>query len=177
MKLDISPLPEIAQSLIKLKAKRYGRGLAMRRLRGVVGTEDLIQAGAVGALLAYRQFDPADPGFAARLESSIAAQVRKAADTANPAGRKFERRHAVRGERVELTAKIPAPGIEDDGPCGQADRLAIEGLPRVQRDVVERRIWGGMTWGEIARDLGISRHAAQERYKTAARRLQKAAVA
>lgn len=74
------------------------------------------------------------------------------------------RRHeAEAARRRPASVTGPAVGAVD----AQLVTAALESLPNGQREVVVARIWGGLTFQEIGRVIGISDSAAHRRYTAA----------
>jgi RNA polymerase sigma-70 factor (ECF subfamily) len=78
---------------------------------------------------------------------------------------------------VPLPSDMPAAGpgvIESAAHNEQAIALwqQMASLPDEQRVIVALRIWGGLSFAEIARDQGISENTAQSRYRYALNKLR-----
>lgn len=52
-------------------------------------------------------------------------------------------------------------------------RLALEGLPEDQREVIVLHLWGDLTFAEIAEVLGVSANTAASRYRYALAKLRR----
>jgi RNA polymerase sigma factor (sigma-70 family) len=74
------------------------------------------------------------------------------------------RRHetAVVGGRSEMFDRSPADRIDADVATAALESLSIE-----LREVVVARIWGGLTFQQIGRLVGVSDSAAHRRYEAA----------
>lgn len=80
------------------------------------------------------------------------------------------RQHDRRQAREERVAEDRAPFFEFEPGAGERARLlesALRRLPNEQRDVLALKIWGELTFDEIARELGIPLNTAASRYRYA----------
>jgi RNA polymerase sigma-70 factor (ECF subfamily) len=84
-------------------------------------------------------------------------------------GRRDGRR--VRREQQAGEAQEPDGNLFDAGPGGaertEAVEQALRRLPGEQRDVLTLKIWGELTFDEIARQLGVPPNTAASRYRYA----------
>lgn len=87
-------------------------------------------------------------------------------------GRSRSRRINRETQAYELEDKVAffEPG---EGEIGQDLENAVKALPDEQREVVVMKIWGMLTFDEIARQLGISQNTAASRYRYALAALRK----
>ncbi|HEY2786995.1 MAG TPA: sigma-70 family RNA polymerase sigma factor [Fimbriiglobus sp.] len=84
-----------------------------------------------------------------------------------------------RGRRVRREAIAARPECESlfDGPAEQAERraaiaVALEALPEAQREVLVLRVWGGLTFPQIAAALAIPTDTAASRCRYALDKLR-----
>ena len=87
-------------------------------------------------------------------------------------GRSRTRRINRETQAYELEDKVTffEPG---EGEIQQDLENAVRALPDEQREVVVMKIWGMLTFDEIARQLGISQNTAASRYRYALATLRK----
>ncbi len=79
----------------------------------------------------------------------------------------------ARRRREATTESLAEVGGEEEPDEDVAVRSAVIDLPKEQREVVVLHIWGGLTFAEIGRVLGISQNTAASRYRYALERLRK----
>ena len=72
------------------------------------------------------------------------------------------RREAAAMSETEQTAE---PQFQFEDEHQQALALALDGLPKDQREVLVMKIWNELTFAEIAEALGISQNTAASRYR------------
>ena len=84
-----------------------------------------------------------------------------------------------RGRRVRREAVAARPEGEPlfDGPAEQAERrgavaAALATLPDAQREVLVMRVWGGLTFPQVAAALGIPADTAASRFRYALGKLR-----
>ena len=87
------------------------------------------------------------------------------------------RRGRTRRSRRERVAARPEVQSSFDGPLEQAERrnaidLALLALPEDQREVLVMKIWGGLSFPQIAEALRISPNTAASRYRYALAKLR-----
>lgn len=87
-------------------------------------------------------------------------------------GRSRSRRINRETQAYELEDKVSffEPG---EGEINQDLEKAVKALPGEQREVVVMKIWGMLTFDEIAHQLGISQNTAASRYRYALAALRK----
>ena len=74
-----------------------------------------------------------------------------------------------------LAANVPvSPFAAEQAELAQTIEEALAQLPSEQREVVVMKVWGGLTFGEIAEALRISPNTAASRYRYAIERLERA---
>lgn len=82
-----------------------------------------------------------------------------------------------RQTRREAAAAKPEGGSLFDGPLEQAERraavaAALDTLPDTQREVLVMKVWGGLTFPQIAAALGIPADTAASRFRYALSKLR-----
>jgi RNA polymerase sigma-70 factor (ECF subfamily) len=85
----------------------------------------------------------------------------------------------ARGRQARREAAAARPESEPlfDGPAEQAERQAavagaLEALPDAQREVLVMKVWGGLTFPQIAAALGIPPDTAASRFRYALGKLR-----
>lgn len=85
----------------------------------------------------------------------------------------------ARGRRTRREAAAAKPEGESlfDGPLEQAERraavaAALDTLPEAQREVLVMKVWGGLTFPQIADALGIPADTAASRFRYALSKLR-----
>ena len=85
----------------------------------------------------------------------------------------------ARGRRARREAAAARPEGEPlfDGPLEQAERraavaAALDTLPEAQREVLVMKVWGGLTFPQIAAALGVPADTAASRFRYALARLR-----
>ena len=90
-------------------------------------------------------------------------------------GLDWQRSGQRRLKREEATARPEAEGLFAGGVEERERRLVIEAalanLPEKQREVLVMKVWGGLTFNQIAEALAISIDTAASRYRYALARL------
>jgi RNA polymerase sigma-70 factor (ECF subfamily) len=90
-------------------------------------------------------------------------------------GLDWQRSGKRRLKREEATARPEAEGLFAGGVEERERRLVIEAalanLPEKQREVLVMKVWGGLTFNQIAEALAISIDTAASRYRYALARL------
>ncbi|MBN2025103.1 MAG: sigma-70 family RNA polymerase sigma factor [Pirellulales bacterium] len=86
--------------------------------------------------------------------------------------RAIDRGRALRRRRRHETAAGQqragwSPAVESDRLDAAAALAAVERLPEEEREIVVARIWGGLTFQQIAAMAGVSDSAAHRRYEKA----------
>jgi RNA polymerase sigma-70 factor, ECF subfamily len=87
----------------------------------------------------------------------------------------WQRNRQRQSRREEATARSEVATLFD-GPLEQSERrvvieAALRGLPESQREVLVMRIWGGLSFPQIAAALQISDNTAKSRYRYAIAKL------
>jgi RNA polymerase sigma-70 factor (ECF subfamily) len=88
----------------------------------------------------------------------------------------LRRGHARRSRRERAAARPEAEALFD-GPLEQDERraaiaAALRALPEDQREVLVMKIWGGLSFPQIAEALGIPSNTAASRYRYSLARLR-----
>jgi len=85
----------------------------------------------------------------------------------------------ARGRQVRREAAAAKPEGEPlfDGPLEQAERraavaAALDTLPEAQREVLVMKVWGGLTFPQIAAALGVPADTAASRFRYALAKLR-----
>lgn len=138
----------------------------LRRL----GREDAVEATADVFLTAWRRIDKAPEGSEARpWLFGVARNVLRNRQRTNRRIRRLVSRLAA--------APVDSEPLPETVVVRQAqDREVLAALDRLRprdRDVVLLRLWEEASYEEIAEVLGCSRHAAEQRYAKALRRLRR----
>lgn len=126
------------------------------------GADDAVQEALV-SLLAQAQ-PPRNPA------AWMYRAVRNAAiDSARSAGRRRRREQSVAQGRREWFVPDPAALVD-----AQTAELALRGLKPEHREVVVLRIWGDLSFAEIADVLNLGVSTVHDRYKSALGQLRSA---
>lgn len=142
---------------------------ARQQARSEADAQDLVQEAVVEAL--RRQEDGQPPPVA----MVFATIHRRAIDWARREGRRAGRELVA----VEPVAKWFDTSVEDRE-LKQLIEGAMSRLPGIYREVITLKVWGGLTFSEIADTLGIPANTAASRYRYALielRRLTKEVLA
>ena len=135
---------------------------ARQQARSEADAQDLVQEALVEAC--HRQNDDCPPSPAL----VFATVRRRAIDLA-----RREQRRAGR----ELAAVEPSESWFDtsveDRELSQLIQSAMSRLPDLYREVITLKMWGGLTFGEIAGTLGIPANTAASRYRYGLAELRK----
>ncbi len=76
--------------------------------------------------------------------------------------------------RKREVEEMDDPPVEGVGVAEVAVREAVMALPEDQREVVVLHVWGGMTFEEVGRMVGVATNTAASRYRYALEKLRKA---
>ena len=146
---------------------RHGAKLllfARQQARNPADAEDLLQEAFVRMWRLYGHTGEVSPGLVFRAIRRLAIDWARSQD-----------RRVIREGKVALDADMFAwfdRSLERDE--RQAALLqAMERLPDEQKEVLTLKIWGGQTFDEIAKILGISLNTAASRYRYAMEKLKK----
>jgi RNA polymerase sigma-70 factor (ECF subfamily) len=137
--------------------RRWAHGRLPRRLRDLNDTDDLVQVTLMKALARLDEFDSAGPGaFLGYLRTALLNQVRDEI-----------RRHQRRPEHAELDAELgeaDAPGLLEQLVGSERVRAyeqALARLPKRQQGLIVMRVEFGMSYPEIAAEVGGTPDAAR----------------
>ena len=130
--------------------RRWAHGRLPRQIRDLNDTDDLVQVTLVKALSRLEDFDSAGPGaFLAYLRMALLNQVRDEI-----------RRHQRRPEHAEIDSELTdgdAPALIDQlvgSERVQAYEAALASLPKRQQGLIVMRVEFGMSYPEIAAEVG-----------------------
>ena len=146
---------------------RHGAKLllfARQQARNPADAEDLLQEAFVRMWRLYGHTGEVSPGLVFRAIRRLAIDWARSQD-----------RRVIREGKVALDADMFAwfdRSLERDE--RQVALLqAMERLPDEQKEVLTLKIWGGQTFDEIAKILGVSLNTAASRYRYAMEKLKK----
>jgi RNA polymerase sigma-70 factor (ECF subfamily) len=136
---------------------------ARQRARSEADAQDLVQEAVVEAL---RRQDNGKPPPAALVFATI---HRRAIDLARREDRRTERERVAGDLEDEMWFD---PSVEDRE-LGRWVQQAMSRLPEIYREVVTLKVWGGLTFAEIAETLEIPANTAASRYRYGLEELRK----
>jgi RNA polymerase sigma-70 factor (ECF subfamily) len=136
---------------------------ARQQVRAEADAQDLVQDAMVAAW--QRQVDGAPPPLAL----VFAILRRRAIDLARQQDRRAGRERGVRDAEADAWFDASAEQRE----LGQLMQDAINRLPVIYREVITLKIWGGLTFAEIAGVLGVPANTAASRYRYGLAELRK----
>ena len=87
---------------------------------------------------------------------------RKAIDAA-----RAERRRRRHEDRAASDGRLWFVAVPEGALDAQAAVTALAALPEEQREVIVARVWGGLTFAQIAQTIGTTDSTAQRRYEAA----------
>ena len=135
--------------------RRWAHGRLPRQIRDLNDTDDLVQVTLVKALSRLGEFESAGPGaFLAYLRMALLNQVRDEI-----------RRHQRRPEHAEIDSELAESdhvGVVDQligSERMQAYEQALAALPKRQQGLIVMRVEFGMSYPEIAVEVGSSADA------------------
>jgi len=128
---------------------------ARQQSRSEADAQDLVQEAVVEAWQRRDDGQPPPPALV------FATLRRRAIDLARREDRRAGR---------ELAAGEPSPGVwfdtgVEDRELKQLMQSAMTRLPEKYRDVITLKVWGGLTFAEIAEALGIPANTAASHYR------------
>jgi len=142
--------------------QRYGPKLllcARQWTRSLADAEDVVQE----AFVRFWRHQRALPGEPMAL---LVTSVRRAAfDLARRRDRRAAREERALGDRDEGAPAFEIPLEGDERSAAIED--ALRRLPPAQREVLVLKIWGGLTFEQIAAELELSPNTAASRYRYA----------
>lgn len=138
---------------------------ARQQTRFEVDAQDLVQEAVVEC---WRRQAIGAPPAAGLVFATIR---RRAIDLGRSADRRAGREAAVAGESSETWFDC---GLEERE-RNQLIQLAMNGLPDIYREVLTLKVWGELTFAEIAQVLEISANTAASRYRYGLAELRKLA--
>jgi RNA polymerase sigma-70 factor (ECF subfamily) len=136
---------------------------ARQQARSEADAQDLVQEALVEAM--QRQRDGAPPPLAL----VFATIRRRAIDLARSEDRRNRREQAVRDEVPECWFDRSAEQNE----LGALMQNAMNRLPDIYREVITLKVWGELTFAEIAEALDIPANTAASRYRYGLAELRK----
>jgi len=136
---------------------------ARQKVRSVADAQDLVQEAVLEAIQRQNIATPPAPALV------FATIHRRAIDWA--------RRESRRAGR-EVAALAPEPETWFDTSIEERERAqliqsALVKLADIHREVITLKVWGGLTFAEIAATLGIPANTAASRYRYALHELRK----
>ncbi|MDB5354676.1 MAG: polymerase sigma factor, sigma-70 family [Phycisphaerales bacterium] len=144
---------------------RHGPGLvlfARQWVSSATDAEDAVQDGFIRFWQA-RSRARADVGY-------LYACVRTAAMDLSRSGHRREKREAAFGAPARNSVPAFSP---EHAELASAVEASLAKLPPEQREVIVMKIWGGLTFSQIARAAGIGVNTAASRYRYALERLER----
>jgi RNA polymerase sigma-70 factor (ECF subfamily) len=136
---------------------RHADALALYARTWCETPEDVTQEAFVK--LAALRVEPDDPA------AWLYHVVRNGAISAGRASRR-RRHHEAQAASLHPTFVRLGPAPDADGPIDpDALALALDGLPDTQRAVIVARVWGGLSFEQIARVVGGSSSTAHRHYR------------
>ncbi|HWH70319.1 MAG TPA: RNA polymerase sigma factor [Candidatus Sulfotelmatobacter sp.] len=135
---------------------------ARQQARSEADAQDLVQEALVEAARRQGSGQPPDPALV------FATIRRRAIDWA--------RREDRRAGRERASAPPPQPWFDssvEDREQAQLIQTAMNHLPEIYRAVITLKIWGGLSFAEIAQTLGIPANTAASRYRYGLAELRK----
>lgn len=139
---------------------------ARQKSRCEADAQDLVQEAVLEATQRGRDHQPPAVSLV------FATIQRRAIDLARREDRRVAREHAT---------TVPAPGAWFDTSIEDRERAfmvqsAMNKLPEMYREVVTLKIWGELTFSQIAEVLGIPANTAASRYRYGLEQLKKIAA-
>ena len=162
--MDESPTPTDWRRWVDDHAPKFLL-FARQRARSEADAQDLVQEAMVEAW--QRQGDGTPPA----LPLVFATIHRRAIDLARSEDRRAGRERAAMEPQPESWFDT---GIEDHE-LKQSVQKAMNRLPEIYREVITLKVWGGLTFAEIAGVLAIPANTAASRYRYGLAELRKLA--
>ena len=136
---------------------------ARQQTRTEADAQDLVQEAVLEAV--HRRGEHVPPPSAL----VFATIHRRAVDLARRDGRRIGRELAAMSETAEPWFDTSV----EDRECARVIQEAMTKLPDIYREIVTLKVWGGLTFAEIASSLGIPANTAASRYRYALQELRK----
>jgi RNA polymerase sigma-70 factor, ECF subfamily len=136
---------------------------ARQETRFEADAQDLVQEALVEAMQRKKEDGPPSPALV------FATIHRRAIDWARHNQRRSQREVAAMGESPE--AWFDASPEERE--LGRLMQEALGRVPEIHREVVTLKVWGGLTFAEIAEVLEVSANTAASRYRYGLEALRK----
>jgi len=136
---------------------------ARQKARSEADAQDLVQEAVLEAIRRRNEQAPPPPALV------FATIHRRAIDLARRDGRRA-------GRELSAEAAPPEPWFDttiEDRERAQWIQSAMGKLPDIYREVITLKLWGGLTFGEIADALDIPANTAASRYRYALQELRK----
>ncbi len=157
--MDIFPTSSAWHDWLRSHARRFLL-YARQQTRNEADAEDVLQESLVDA---WRRGGGAEPPDTALVFATIR---RRAIDAA---------RRADRRERRELASAPDEPWLAPAAADDDAElERAVKNLPDIYREVVTLKVWGELTFQQIADTVGIPLNTAASRYRYALDHLREA---
>jgi RNA polymerase sigma-70 factor, ECF subfamily len=136
---------------------------ARQQIGGEADAQDLVQEAVIESW--RRQNDGTPPPF-----GCVYATIRRRAiDLARRDSRRLDREAAAQSDGPPCWFDCGA----DERERNELIQKAVSNLPDIYRDVVTLKVWGGLTFGEIAEALEIPANTAASRYRYGLMKLRK----
>jgi RNA polymerase sigma-70 factor (ECF subfamily) len=152
--------PAVGPELLAWLLRRHAAALELYARQICECPEDVVQESLIG--LAGQSTPPAD------VVAWLYRVVRNKAISAARSARRRKRRETVVGEQRTTWFSTPDDAELDT----DAVRGALETLPSADREVIVARVWGGLSFQQIAELIGTSDSTAHRRYETALGKLR-----
>jgi len=168
---ESSAAHSVSQSAWQQWLGRHGPALLLFARQWAGDTADAEDAVQDGFVRFWRARERArDAGY-------LYACVRSAAIDLARSRRRRHRAAGSDGPSTGSAALVPADALDSSQAAEQAELAAAVGaslgrLPPEQREVVVMKVWGGLTFAEIAKAVGVSPNTAASRYRYALGRLE-----
>ena len=136
---------------------------ARQKARSEADAQDLVQE---AVLEAAQRDNHGEPPALALVYATIR---RRAIDLARTEDRRSLRENAT----LEAAPDAWFDTLVEDRERARIIQDAMNRLPEIQREVITLKIWGGLTFAEIAQSLGISPNTAASRFRYGLEELRK----
>lgn len=140
---------------------------ARQQTRSQADAEDVLQDALV------KTWKTCEGRIGAETSSLVFTNIRRCAiDRARSNLRREEREHMVAGEQPE-TEEALFEFAEDNEVFAKSVQEALARIPEKHREVIALKIWGGLTFAQIAGQLGESPNTVASRYRYGLEHLKK----